>query len=138
MTGRWVNWDHPDSLRLDDWTKDLDKAVEAAEAAGNGLVLVEGVLLFSRPEFLQRYHGILALTLPMEVSRARRFQRDGWIRENAAYYEEIVLREYSVYGTIPAHPTGQHSEVDASLSPQEVFQAALIAIDRWRTPSPTA
>lgn len=129
---QWEDWDSPLAFRLDDFDKDVERAIQVANEATKGIILLEGIVLFSYAPLVERFHGIIALDLPEEIFRERRFQRDKWIQKNEEYFEAVVLPSHRAHGYIPPHSGGNHVTIDATMSPGDVASRALASIESWR------
>lgn len=132
-TGKWKNWDIPSSFNLVDLAAAVKAAEEKARAARPvGLVLVDGIVLFSHPDLVQQFNAIIALDIPEAHFKERRFNRDTWIQENGEYFEDVVLPAHYEHGIIPSLDHGRTFRVDALQSMDQVHQSVFEQLEAWR------
>eukprot|EP01104_Vermistella_antarctica_P004267 TRINITY_DN14753_c0_g1_i1.p1 TRINITY_DN14753_c0_g1~~TRINITY_DN14753_c0_g1_i1.p1 ORF type:complete len:317 (+),score=12.70 TRINITY_DN14753_c0_g1_i1:287-1237(+) len=72
-------------------------AVATTAAGQTQLIIVEGFRLFEDPRVVDTCHLCLYLDLEADTCRERRFARDPWIRENAAYFDEVAWPSHMKY-----------------------------------------
>jgi len=136
VTGKWKNWDIPSSFKLVDLAKAVGEASQKASASRpGGLVLVEGIVLFSHPDLVSHYNAIIALEIPESKFKERRFQRDTWIQKNVEYFEDVVLPAHHEHGTIPTPEHCRIMRVDATLPMDHMHQSVFDQLEAWRSSS---
>lgn len=130
MTGKWKNWDIPSSFALNDLAKAVDHA--ALEVGPNGVVIIEGLLMFSHPELSRHYRAVVSMELPVDCWKARRFARDEWIQKNEEYFSDVVLPAYQEHGLVPESEHYKLLRVDATSTPDILHPQVFATLEQWR------
>jgi uridine kinase len=88
--GKYENWDCPEAI---DFEK-LKIQILKEQDIFDGLLFVEGFLLFPDKELLEMLDFVIFLKISQRTCEKRRFERDEWIQTEPDYFPSIVWPAY--------------------------------------------